>query len=236
MAHLGGPARQCGYGRGRRGHGRPRLGPGPGGRGARLVGIWVIVVVTLMGIMMSVNPTVAHYVGAGSVWPGAPRRAPRPCGKALGVGLVAMVLANLWRHWCLTTWRLEPVVRDIATRYVHRSPAWPCPPLPATACCTATAPAWTRPSPSWPFRHTSPCCFNCGLNWVLIYGNLGVPEAGRCGLCLGHHAVYCGSTCSGLDVVDASAAQAYRSTWPFDRFRVAPTAKRCAACSSWACP
>ena len=26
--------------------------------------IWIIVIVTLMGIMMSVNPTVAHYVGA----------------------------------------------------------------------------------------------------------------------------------------------------------------------------
>ena len=56
--------------------------------------IWVIVVVTLMGIMMSVNPVIAHYVGAGQ-FGRVPHVVRQGLWKGLGVGLVAMVLANV---------------------------------------------------------------------------------------------------------------------------------------------
>ena len=55
--------------------------------------VWMIVVVTLMGIMMSVNPTVAHYVGAGQ-FDRVPHVVRQGLWKGLGVGIIAVVLAT----------------------------------------------------------------------------------------------------------------------------------------------
>ncbi|MEO7108122.1 MAG: MATE family efflux transporter, partial [Rhodoferax sp.] len=90
--------------------------------------IWTIVVVTLMGIMMSVNPTVAHYVGAGE-FGRVPHVVRQGLWKGLGVGLVAFVLANV-AALVFDHMQMEPVVRDIAKRFVHVTSYA----LPAFAC------------------------------------------------------------------------------------------------------
>ena len=56
--------------------------------------IWSIVLVTVMGTMMAMNTLVAHEVGAGS-YQRIPHLVRQGLWKGLGVGLVAMVMANL---------------------------------------------------------------------------------------------------------------------------------------------
>ncbi|MBP6484229.1 MAG: MATE family efflux transporter, partial [Rhodoferax sp.] len=90
--------------------------------------VWMIVVVTLMGIMMSVNPTVAHYVGAGQ-FDRVPHVVRQALWKALAVGVVALVLSNL-SALIFDHMDLEPVVRDIAVRFVQITSLG----LPAFAC------------------------------------------------------------------------------------------------------
>ena len=51
--------------------------------------LWVIVVVTLMGVMMAVNPLVAHHVGARE-FTLVPHLVRQGMWKALGVGLIAI--------------------------------------------------------------------------------------------------------------------------------------------------
>ena len=56
--------------------------------------IWMIVVVTLMGIMMSVNPTVAHHVGAGD-WVHIPSVVRQALWKAFGLGVIACLAGHI---------------------------------------------------------------------------------------------------------------------------------------------
>ena len=76
------------------------------------VSIWHIVIVTLMGLLMAVNPIVSQYVGAGAFdrIPGVVRQA---LWNALAVGVLAMGVAvgaaQVFDHV-----RIEPLVRDLA--------------------------------------------------------------------------------------------------------------------------
>ncbi|MCB2005851.1 MAG: hypothetical protein KDH93_12610, partial [Rhodoferax sp.] len=58
------------------------------------VSIWHLVIITLMGILMAVSPIVSQHVGARAFHeiPGVVRQA---LWKALGLGLTAMVVANV---------------------------------------------------------------------------------------------------------------------------------------------
>ena len=174
--------------------------------------VWMIVVVTLMGIMMSVNPTVAHYVGAGQ-FDRVPHVVRQALWKALGVGVVAMVLANL-SGLVFDHMELEPVVRDIAVRFVQITSVG----LPAFACYRVLYGYSASLDQTKPIMAISivALVLNCGLNWLLIFGNLGFPKLGGVGcawatmLCLWFNL--------GALLWWMRRAPAYRSTWPFDRF------------------
>ena len=174
--------------------------------------VWMIVVVTLMGIMMSVNPTVAHYVGAGQ-FDRVPHVVRQALWKALGVGVVAMVLANL-SGLVFDHMELEPVVRDIAVRFVQITSLG----LPAFACYRVLYGYSASLDQTKPIMAISivALVLNCGLNWLLIFGNLGFPKLGGVGcawatmLCLWFNL--------GALLWWMRRAPAYRSTWPFDRF------------------
>src|SRR5450830_828695 len=78
--------------------------------------IWNMVIITLMGVMMSVSPIVAHHVGAGE-FTEVPHVVRQALWKALGVGAVALVLANL-ATLVFDHLTLEPAVHDIASGFV----------------------------------------------------------------------------------------------------------------------
>lgn len=191
--------------------------------------VWMIVVVTLMGIMMSVNPTVAHYVGAGQ-FDRVPHVVRQALWKALGVGVVAMVLANL-SGLVFDHMELEPVVRDIAVRFVQITSLG----LPAFACYRVLYGYSASLDQTKPIMAISilALVLNCGLNWLLILAIWVFPNW-VVWVVPGPPCCVCGSTwgpcCGGCGAHLRTAAPG--------RLTVsrAPTAKKCKACSSWACP
>ena len=174
--------------------------------------VWMIVVVTLMGIMMSVNPTVAHYVGAGqnervghvvrqALW------------KGLGVGAAACVLANV-ASLVFDHMELEPAVYSIAVRFVQITSVG----LPAFACYRVLYGYSASLNETKPIMVISllTLALNCLLNWVLIFGHLGFPQLGGVGC------AWATMLCLWFNLVGLfwwmRRSPAYRSTWPFDRF------------------
>ena len=174
--------------------------------------IWMIVVVTLMGIMMSVNPTVAHYVGAGQ-FDRVPHVVPQALWQGLGVGVVALVLSNL-SALIFDHMDLEPVVRDIAVQFVYITSVG----LPAFACYRVLYGYSASLNQTKPIMAISLAALllNVVLNWLLIFGNWGLPKLGGVGcawatmLCLWFNL-------GGL-LWWMRRSPAYRSTWPFDTF------------------
>ncbi len=174
--------------------------------------IWVIVVVTLMGIMMSVNPVIAHYVGAGQ-FGRVPHVVRQGLWKGLGVGLVAMVLANV-AALVFDHMQMEPVVRDIAKRFVHVTSFA----LPAFACYRVLYGYSASLNQTKPMMAIAIAALllNCLLNWVLIYGYWGFPKLGGVG-CAWATMVCTWFNLGGL-LWWMQRSPAYRSTWPFDRY------------------
>lgn len=174
--------------------------------------VWMIVVVTLMGIMMSVNPTVAHYVGAGQ-FDRVPHVVRQGLWKGLGVGLIALVLANS-SVFIFDAMDLEPVVRDIAVRFVQITSLG----LPAFACYRVLYGYSASLNQTKPIMAISVVALliNIVLNWLLIFGNLGLPKLGGVGC------AWATMLCLWFNLVGLlwwmRRSPAYRSTWPFDRF------------------
>jgi len=174
--------------------------------------IWMIVVVTLMGVMMSVNPTVAHYVGAGQ-FDKVPHVVRQGLWKGLGVGAAAFVLANLGAL-VFDHMELEPAVRGIAIRFVHITSFA----LPAFACYRVLYGYSASLNQTKPMMAIALAALllNCFLNWLLIFGNWGFPRMGGVG-CAWSTMLCIWFNLGGL-LWWMRHAPAYRSTWPFDRF------------------
>jgi MATE family multidrug resistance protein len=174
--------------------------------------IWMIVVVTLMGIMMSVNPTVAHYVGAGQ-FDRVPHVVRQALWKGLAVGVVALVLTNL-SGLIFDHMELEPVVRDIAVQFVRITSVG----LPAFACYRVLYGYSASLNQTKPIMAISLAALllNVALNWLLIFGNWGLPRLGGVGC------AWATMLCLWFNLVGLlwwmHRSPAYRSTWPFDRF------------------
>ncbi|MBI2749491.1 MAG: MATE family efflux transporter [Burkholderiales bacterium] len=174
--------------------------------------IWMIVVVTLMGIMMSVNPTVAHHVGAGE-FDRVPHVVRQALWKGLGVGMVAFVLANL-TALVFDHMALEDNVRDIAVRFVHVTSFG----LPAFAVYRVLYGYSASLNQTKPMMAISlvALLLNCLLNWLLIFGNLGFPRMGGVGC------AWSTMLCIWFSVIGLlwwmHRSPAYQSTWPFNEF------------------
>ncbi len=181
--------------------------------------IWMIVVVTLMGIMMSVNPTVAHHVGA-KEFDRVPHVVRQALWKGLGVGLVAFVLANLaalvFEHM-----ELEPEVRAIAIAFV-RITSFALPAFAFYRVLYGYSASLNQTKPMMAIA-IGALLLNCLLNWILIFGNLGFPRMGGVG-CAWSTMLCIWFNLGGL-LWWMRRAPAYRSTWPFDRFE-APHAEK----------
>lgn len=174
--------------------------------------IWMIVVVTLMGIMMSVNPTVAHHVGA-EEFDRVPHVVRQALWKGLGVGVVSFVLANV-ATLVFDHMALEDNVRDIAVRFVHVTSFG----LPAFAVYRVLYGYSASLNQTKPMMAISlvALLLNCLLNWLLIFGNLGFPRMGGVGC------AWSTMLCIWFSVIGLvwwmHRSPAYQSTWPFNAF------------------
>ena len=181
--------------------------------------IWVIVVVTLMGVMMSVNPLVSHHVGA-KEFDKVPHLVRQALWMSVGVGGVSLVLANL-STLIFDHMTLEPAVRTIAQRFVHITSFA----LPAFAAYRVLYGYSASLNQTKPIMVISlgALLLNVLLNWLLVFGNWGMPKLGGVGCAWA--TLFCvWFNLAGL-VWWMRGSAAYQSTWPFGRLERARRAE-----------
>lgn len=176
------------------------------------VSVWHIVIVTLMGLLMAVNPIVSQHMGAGDLGR-IPQVVRQGLWNALGVGLVAMALANLGAL-VFETLDIEPAVRTLARDFVFVISFA----LPAF-CCYRTLYGYSAS-----VNQTKPLmvialialALNVLINWLLVFGNLGLPRLGGLGC------AWATLLCVWFDLAAmvwwVRRSPAYRSTQPFTGF------------------
>jgi len=171
--------------------------------------IWSIILVTVSGTMMAINSVVAHDVGAGELGK-IPHAVRQSLWKALGVGVLAMLLANLatalFGHLHLT-----PYVQGQATLFVHAISIG-LPPFAAYRALYGYSTSINQTKPVMLIAILG-LCFNVLVNWLLVFGHWGLPKLGGVGC-----AVATG-LCMWLMLAAMLAwmrvAPAYRATYPF---------------------
>ena len=176
------------------------------------VSIWSMVIITLMGVMMSVNPTVAHHVGA-RAFHQVPHVVRQALWKALGVGVIAFGVANV-AALVFDHLALEPVVRQMAKDFVLITSLA----LPAFACYRVLYGYSASLNQTKPLMVIAlgALVLNGGVNWLLVFGNLGFPRLGGVGCAWSTLLCVWFNLLALLGWMRLSPA--YRSTWPFDRF------------------
>ena len=141
------------------------------------VSIWHIVIITLMGVLLAVNAFVSQHVGAGEFEQIA-RVVRQALWKAIGVGLLAMLVAN-GAALVFGQLNVEPKVRALASDFVFVISFA----LPAF-CCYRVLYGYSAS-----LNQTKPMmviallalALNIVLNWLLVFGSLGAPQLGGLG-------------------------------------------------------
>jgi len=176
------------------------------------VSIWNMLMLTLMGVVMAINPIVAHHVGAGEFTqiPAVVRQA---LWQAFGVGLIAAVLANL-SALLFDQMALEPKVHDLAIDFVRVTSLA----LPLFACYRVLYGYSTSINQTKPLMVIAllSLLLNIGVNWLLVFGNLGFPRLGGVGCAWATLLTVCFNLVA--LVWWMQRASAYRSTWPLVQF------------------
>jgi MATE family multidrug resistance protein len=176
------------------------------------VSIWNMLIIGLMGVMMSINPVVAHQVGAGDLAQ-VPHVVRQALWKALAVGLLATVAANL-TPLLFDQMALEPYVHDLAVSFVRVTSLA----LPLFACYRVLYGYSTSINQTKPLMVIAllSLLLNIVINWLLVFGNMGFPRLGGLG---------CAWATLASVVFNLAAllwwmhrASAYRASWPFSHF------------------
>jgi len=176
------------------------------------VAIWNMLIITMMGVMMSINPVVAHQVGAGqtSQVPSTVRQA---LWQALGVGVLGLVLAN-WAGLLFDHMTLEPRVRQLAHDFVLiTSLALPLFALYRVLYGYSTSINQTKPLMVIALLSL---LLNIIVNSLLVFGTLGFPRLGGVGCAWATLVTVSFNLCALLWWMRRSPA--YRSTWPFGHY------------------
>ena len=141
------------------------------------VSIWHIVIITLMGVLMAVNPIVSQHVGAGEL-ARIPRVVRQALWKAVGVGLVAMLVANT-AALVFAQLNIEPGVRVLARNFVFVISFA----LPAFCCYRVLYGYSASVNQTKPMMVIAllALLLNIVVNWLLVFGNLGFPRLGGLG-------------------------------------------------------
>ena len=176
------------------------------------VSIWNIFILTIMGLVMSVSPMVAHHVGAKQL-DAVPHVVRQGIWKALIIGAIAFLLANL-AALIFDVMDIEPEVRDIAKSFARVVSFG----LPAFTCYRVLYGYSTSINQTKPMMVISlvALLLNGLVNWLLVFGNWGFPKLGGVGC------AWSTLACVWFNlialVVWMRLAPAYRRTWPFDHF------------------
>ena len=171
--------------------------------------VWSIILVTVMGVMMAINTVVAHETGAGQ-YGRIPHVVRQALWKGLLVGLVACLAANL-ATLVFDHIGLEPQVNANASMFVHIISLG----MPAFGCYRALYGYTTSINQTKPVMVIAflGLLFNVFVNWLLIYGNWGMPKLGGVGCAV--------ATAIGMWLMLGAMlfwiarAPAYRQTYPF---------------------
>ena len=176
------------------------------------VSIWHIVIVTLMGLLMAVNPIVAQHMGAGQ-----PQRIPHVVRQglwnAVGAGVLAMVVANA-AALVFEVMDIEPAVRTLARDFVFVISFG----LPAFCCYRVLYGYSASVNQTKPLMviALAALALNIALNWLLVFGNLGFPRLGGLGCAWATLLCVWFNLCALAWWIRHSPA--YRSTQPFSGF------------------
>jgi len=176
------------------------------------VSIWNMMIITVMGLMMAINPVVAHQVGAGNTQE-IPHVVRQALWNALGIGLLAsacaIAAAHLFEHMAL-----EPYVRDLAVNFVYITSAV----MPFFACYRALYGYSTSINQTKPLMVIAllSLVLNIVVNSLLVFGLFGLPRLGGLGCAFATLATVTFNLAALLWWMHRSSA--YRSTWPFAQF------------------
>ncbi|WP_269530894.1 MATE family efflux transporter [Chitinimonas sp. BJYL2] len=173
--------------------------------------VWSIIVVTLMGLMMAVNPMVAHHVGA-EEYEQIPHVVRQALWKSLGVGLVALLLANA-ATLIFDTMQLDPEVRRIAKEFLHII-SFGLPAFAAYRVLYGYSASLNQTKPMMMIA-LGALGLNVLINWLLIYGQFGLPRLGGVGCAWATLAAVWFNLFA--LVWWMHRAPEYHRTWPFDR-------------------
>ena len=174
--------------------------------------IWIMVIITLIGITLAVNPVVSHHVGAKN-FAAVPPVVRQALWKALGLGMIAMVVSN-FASLVFNHMNLEPQVRDLSRDFVQITSLA----LPAFALHRVLYGYSASLGQTKPLMVTAllTLLLNVLVNWLLVFGNLGFAPLG--GLGCAWATVVCVWFNLGALLWWMRRGPAYRATWPFDRF------------------
>jgi len=139
--------------------------------------LWSIILVTVMGIMISINAVVAHEVGAGE-FDKIPHIMRQSMWMAFGVGLVACLALNLATE-VFNYLQLDPFVQKKATEFVRVISIG----MPAFAMYRALYSYTTSLNETKPIMIIAilGLVFNVIVNYLFIYGKFGLPQLGSTG-------------------------------------------------------
>jgi MATE family multidrug resistance protein len=171
--------------------------------------IWSIVLVTVIGVMMAINTVVAHEMGATNFHL-IPHSVRQSLWKGLGVGLTACAAVNL-ASLLFDHIGLDQAVNDKASMFVHVISVG----FPAFACYRALYGYTTSINQTKPVMVIAigGLLFNVFVNWLLVFGNLGMPKLGGLGCAV---ATAVGMWLMlGAMIAWMRVAPAYEQTFPF---------------------
>jgi len=176
------------------------------------VSIWNLIIITIMGLALAINPLVAHHIGAGEHTEVA-HLVRQGLWKALAVGLIASVI-GLSTRALFAHMELETGVRAVAMQFVTVTSFG----LPAFACYRALYGYSTSINQTKPMMVIAlfACALNAVLDWLLVFGHLGLPRLGGVGCAWGTLASIWVQLLALVWWMHRSPA--YRSTWPFTHF------------------
>lgn len=173
------------------------------------VSIWNMLMLTIMGIMMAINPIVAHHVGA-KEFHVVPHMVRQALWQALMVGFIGTLLANL-AVLLFEQMQLEPHVHDIAKNFVRVTSLA----LPMFACYRVLYGYSTSLNQTKPLMVISLLSLgiNIIVNWLLVFGHAGFPRLGGVGCAWATLATVMFNLLALIWWMRRSSA--FQATWPF---------------------
>jgi MATE family multidrug resistance protein len=174
--------------------------------------VWVIVLVTVMGIMMSVNTFVAHETGAGNH-----ARIPHVVRQAMWLGALSGIAACIAMNlsaFIFDFMSLDRAVRAKAAAFCHVVSIG-LPPFAAYRALYGYSMGLHESKPIMVIA-VGGLLFNIFVNWLLVFGHWGFPQLGAVGC-----AVSTGLgtwLMLGAMLAWVRRSPAYRETYPFHRW------------------